>query len=47
NEPLRHGHGAPLRLAAEGERGVEWVKWITHIEVNRTGAWLQPPLPLR
>lgn len=31
-EQLSHAHGAPLRLAAPGRRGFEWVKWITHIE---------------
>ena len=30
-----------------GKRGFEWVKWVTRIEVNTTGAWLQPPLPLQ
>ncbi len=44
--PLSHGHGAPLRLVIPGERGMEWVKWITGIEVNTTGPLLQSPLPL-
>lgn len=47
NETLSHGHGFPLRLVAPDKRGFEWVKWITEIEVNRTGKWLQPPLPLQ
>ena len=47
DETLSHGHGFPLRLVAPDKRGFEWVKWITEIEVNRTGKWLQPPLPLQ
>ena len=47
DETLSHGHGYPLRLVAHDKRGFEWVKWITEIEVNRTGKWLQPPLPLQ
>ena len=46
-EPLSHGHGAPLRLVAPGKRGFEWVKWIVRLEVNETGKWLQPPLPIQ
>lgn len=46
-EPLSHGHGAPLRLVAPEERGVAWVKWISRIRVNATGAWWQLPLPLQ
>jgi DMSO/TMAO reductase YedYZ molybdopterin-dependent catalytic subunit len=44
--PLAHGHGAPLRLVIPGKRGLEWVKWITAIQVNTTSALLQSPLPL-
>ena len=44
--PLTHGHGAPLRLVHPEKRGVDWVKWITVIEVNTTSARLQSPLPL-
>lgn len=47
DEPLSHGHGFPARLVAPDKRGFEWVKWIDAIEVNRTGKWLQPPLPLQ
>jgi DMSO/TMAO reductase YedYZ molybdopterin-dependent catalytic subunit len=32
-EPLSYEHGFPLRLVAPGRRGLEWVKWITRIEV--------------
>ena len=46
-ETLSHRHGFPLRLAAPGRRGYQWVKWITEIEVNDTGKWLQSPLPLQ
>ncbi len=46
-DPLSHGHGAPMRLVAPGKRGFEWVKWVTRVEVNRTGSWLQSPLPLQ
>lgn len=44
--PLIHGHGAPLRLVIPGKRGVDWVKWVTAIQVNTTSALLQAPLPL-
>jgi DMSO/TMAO reductase YedYZ molybdopterin-dependent catalytic subunit len=33
DEPLAHGHGAPLRLVAPGRRGFQWVKWVTEVEV--------------
>jgi cytochrome b561 len=33
-EPLAHGHGAPARLVAPGERGFVWVKWLTAIELH-------------
>jgi DMSO/TMAO reductase YedYZ molybdopterin-dependent catalytic subunit len=45
--PLDHGHGYPARLAATGRRGVEWVKWVTRIQVNETGPHAQSPLPLQ
>lgn len=45
--PLRHGHGAPLRLVAPDRRGVDWVKWIVAVEVNTTDELLQLPLPLQ
>ncbi len=46
-EPLTHGHGAPMRLVAPGQRGFNWVKWITRIHVNDTSAALQTPVPLQ
>jgi len=30
---LPHGNGAPCRLVAPDRRGLEWVKWVTRIEV--------------
>ena len=47
DKPLSHGHGAPLRLVAPGKRGFEWVKWVVRLEVNESGKWLQPPLPIQ
>ena len=31
--PLADGNGAPCRLVAPDRRGLEWVKWVTRIEV--------------
>lgn len=45
--PLRHGHGAPLRLVARGHRGFDWVKWVTRLHVNVTSKVWQPPVPLQ
>jgi DMSO/TMAO reductase YedYZ molybdopterin-dependent catalytic subunit len=39
---LSHGHGAPLRLVAPGQRGFQWVKWVTEVEVRTAtdaGQW--------
>jgi DMSO/TMAO reductase YedYZ molybdopterin-dependent catalytic subunit len=44
---LDHGHGFPIRLVAPGQRGFNWVKWITHIRVNETSALWQTPVPLQ
>ena len=33
-------------LVAPDQRGVEWVKWITHLRLNRTSKIWQLPLPL-
>jgi len=45
-EPLRHGHGYPLRLVVPDRRGFDWVKWIVRVRVETTTHLLQPPLPL-
>jgi hypothetical protein len=31
---LHHGHGAPLRLVAPGQRGFVWVKWLVALELH-------------
>lgn len=31
---LPHGNGAPCRLVAPDRRGLEWVKWVTEVEVS-------------
>jgi DMSO/TMAO reductase YedYZ molybdopterin-dependent catalytic subunit len=33
-QPLPHGNGAPCRLVAPDRRGLEWVKWVTEMEVS-------------
>lgn len=45
-EPLRAGHGAPVRLVAPNRRGPNWVKWVSEIEVTERRPWLQFPVPL-
>ena len=45
-EPLRPGHGAPVRLVVPGRRGPEWIKWVTRVDVSDRSPWMQPPLPL-
>ena len=45
--PLSHDHGFPVRLVAKDRRGVEWVKWVTHIQVNQSSQYRQSPLPLQ
>lgn len=50
--PLEHGHGAPARLVAPGERGFVWVKWLVAIEARAdadpgqlmaiNSSWLSP-----
>ena len=45
-EPLRRGHGAPVRLMAPGRRGFWWVKWVSQVEPINRPWWLQLPFPL-
>ncbi|HZB96932.1 MAG TPA: molybdopterin-dependent oxidoreductase [Herpetosiphonaceae bacterium] len=33
-EALSHAHGAPMRLAAPGRRGFQWIKWVVRLEVR-------------
>ena len=44
-EPLRRGHGAPVRLVAPGRRGFWWVKWVSRIDAINRPWWLQLPFP--
>ena len=44
-EPLRGGHGAPVRIVAPNRRGPWWIKWVTKVELSDRPAWLQSPLP--
>ena len=34
DEPLSHGHGAPVRLVAPERRGFQWVKWVVRLEAH-------------
>jgi DMSO/TMAO reductase YedYZ molybdopterin-dependent catalytic subunit len=31
--PLPAANGAPCRLVVPGRRGLDWIKWVTEIEV--------------
>lgn len=44
-EPLRRGHGGPIRIVAPGRRGPWWVKWVVELEITDRPAWLQLPFP--
>lgn len=45
-EPLRSGHGAPVRLVAPHRRGFWWVKWVESVRLSDVPAWGQSPFPL-
>jgi len=45
-EPLRRGHGAPVRLVAPQRRGFWWVKWVSRVDLRDRPWWLQLPFPL-
>ena len=45
-QPLRRGHGAPVRLIAPGRRGPWWIKWVTSVQLDNRPWWLQTPFPL-
>jgi hypothetical protein len=45
-QPLRRGHGAPVRLVAPGRRGPWWIKWVTSVDLDDRPWWLQTPFPL-
>ena len=45
-EPLRRGHGAPVRLVAPGRRGFQWVKWVSRVDPVERPWWLQLPFPI-
>jgi hypothetical protein len=44
-QPLRRGHGAPVRLIAPGRRGPWWIKWVTSVQLDDRLWWLQTPFP--
>ncbi len=45
-EPLRRGHGSPVRLVVPGRRGFWWVKWVVRVDPIDRPWWLQLPFPL-
>jgi hypothetical protein len=44
-QPLRRGHGAPVRLVAPGRRGPWWIKWVSSVQLDNRPWWLQTPFP--
>ena len=46
-EVLSADHGYPARLVVPGRRGFWWVKWVTHLALEATPWWWQPPFPPR
>jgi hypothetical protein len=47
DQTLSPGHGYPFRLVAPGQRGVNWVKWVNTVTLNKSPAIMQVPLPLQ
>jgi hypothetical protein len=45
-QPLKPGHGAPVRLVAPHRRGFWWVKWVESVKLSDVPAWSQSPFPL-
>ena len=44
-QPLRRGHGAPVRVVAPSRRGPWWIKWVESVEPSDRPWWAQLPFP--